>query len=455
MTFHEYPPPSHFSRYQISYEGYEITWECSSDGDDYHYTVEATGNVYPTQKCIEKYQKLCGKNYRPQITPGEPGCLEKGHKAGIAPLWMDLGRTRVVDKPWAKDGLTAEEFKVAESLDSIYRHDESAALHIVDMPFLATLDALDLIAIESLSWLGKDFLQQVISHPSLRGGITDDWTDTIATFKSVVLRTSERGESYPRELIDTLLDPEQTSVVRRSITLPIAGEVTLSVVWPNPGDGAAPRRAMDILELSTRRLEGFMGVAFPQKSSILLVADATPHGGEYTGDGIFITIYGEDREVIAHENAHNYWTSWPTSDWQTWIIEGAATFLQALAHIDPPDTTRQDDCGPVGGSLIQDIADWVRIEKSLTQADARSVGCNYLLGARIFHDLYESLGDEAFRQGFRRLYLNGQDEFADLTCVGIDRGLCQIKAAFVSSASPREAAIAEKVINRNYHGSSQ
>ena len=73
----------------------------------------------------------------------------------------------------------------------------------------------------------------------------------------------------------------------------------------------------------------------------------------------------------------------------------------------------------------------------------------------MFLDLYRSLGDQVFRQAFRNMHLLSRDEDRTLKqkCTGVERGLCYITAAFVTGATPENATIAERIINRRYHGS--
>ena len=82
--------------------------------------------------------------------------------------------------------------------------------------------SLDSAVLESLEKLwalrsGEDYLGQVLSHPSLRDGIMDDRTNVVAVLDKVVERRPE--------LLDVLLDPGQTIVKERSITLLLAGGV--------------------------------------------------------------------------------------------------------------------------------------------------------------------------------------------------------------------------------------
>ena len=78
----------------------------------------------------------------------------------------------------------------------------------------------------------------------------------------------------------------------------------------------------------------------------------------------------------------------------------------------------------------------------------------------MFLDLYQNLGDEAFRQGFRDLhsmtFVHSYEDFDfdSLLYTGPHAGLSYIKAAFVTGATPENAAIAEEIINRRYYGTS-
>ena len=119
-------------------------------------------------------------------------------------------------------------FMASTSLDDTVRSaNEATALQILDMPFLEDVTTLDALATGALGVLmfadDEGVLQRVMSHPEFRGGITDEWTDLVA----VTSFADERPG-----LLNALLDPERSPVERRVITLPLAGEVTLSVVEP-------------------------------------------------------------------------------------------------------------------------------------------------------------------------------------------------------------------------------
>ena len=84
-------------------------------------------------------------------------------------------------RSWTQDGLSADEMTVVRQLTSMSgksygRSAEAAALGIIDMPFLETIDGLDAAAMRSLTALALGWdqgrLQQVLSHPTLSNGIT-------------------------------------------------------------------------------------------------------------------------------------------------------------------------------------------------------------------------------------------------------------------------------------------
>ena len=61
----------------------------------------------------------------------------------------------------------------------------------------------------------------------------------------------------------------------------------------------------------------------------------------------------------------------------------------------------------------------------------------------MFLELYDGLGDAAFRHGLRNLYLTSAEDstkwYGQGTCRGIDVGLCHLTAAFSDRHSSRTA----------------
>ncbi len=359
----------------------------------------------------------------------------------------------LLSKPWVQDSLTPDETQAVGRLEAIggqsYRYsDEAAALRIAGMPFMEEIDSLDVAALESLRQLvwvweaDRGYLQQVLSQPSLRNGITDEQTNVVAVLAMVV-------EQRP-DLLATLFDPEQTIVSERSINLPLGGDLSLSVIWPGSGGSDAQASgSMDLLEHAVRTNEEFTGVPYPKAHVILLVADVTEHGGG-GGPSSIVTVdppYHDSGWIIAHEVAHTYWASPPT-----WVAEGGASFMDKIserARTGAPLPQPSDSC-----SLANNILELVSLPRERREEIYLSA-CNYILGQGLFLDLYNNLGDETFRQKFGELYISMRDDALAGICTSPGRGVCYVKAAFVEGLPPDKAAIAEGIINRRYYGTSQ
>ena len=371
----------------------------------------------------------------------------------------------LVARTWVQDGLTPDEKEVVDLLSTMAstpaagtgRADAATPLQILDMSFLEEIEPLDVAALSALSAImlssGKDALQLVLSHPELRGGITNDWTDFVAV--------TSLAARYPG-LLEIVLDPERTWVDKQVVELLLAGKVGLTVVESRVTDEQyfaldveALLEPMDLLEHALRTYEEFMGVAFPKSDLVLLVADLEGFGGGEYAHGVIGSRWRSSAAVIAHETAHLWnvtptWLAQPT----TWISEGAAEFLTAIserARRGTPLPGPEDSC-----SLANNIAELVRVE-----ADPDVIfnsACNHTLGRGMFLELYDGLGDAAFRQGLRNLYLMSTEDVAawygQSTCGGIDAGLCHLSAAFSTGMTPEQRAIADEIITRRYFGAS-
>ena len=343
-------------------------------------------------------------------------------------------------RAWVQDGLSPNEADVMDNIigisgNSMATRDEAVGLSIVDMPFLETIDGVDAAAVESLhrmnSYQDRDYLRQVLSYPMFSGGITNDQAIIVAAMYYVV---GDRPE-----LLDTLADPLQTTVLKRVVLLPHTGEVTLSVIHIGPAD----IRTMDLLENQVRTQERFMGAPLGNNHIGLLVADATGNAGGGGRSGIITVDPGkhQDSRLIAHELAHVYWSFFPP-----WISEGAADFMSTIS------ADAQFSSGEC--SLASNLSEWDRLipENEISENIIYWSGCAYTLGRGLFIDLYDNLGDEAFRQGFRKLYITMRDEVYDEKCLGVERGICFVSEAFVVNASTESAAIAEPIIDLWYYG---
>ena len=319
---------------------------------------------------------------------------------------------------------------------------EALALSLLDMPFLESIEVLDARATQSLEsllpWEDHRHVHTILSHPALQDGISDDLAPIIAIMGGM-------REVLP-EYLDILLDPAQTSPQKRTVLLPLAG--TVDLVGIVPGKTASHpdvSRTMDILEHSIRVQEEFMGAAYPDPQMLIYIFDRGYGGGDYVRSSINSSFISES--IIAHEAGHAY--TWSPA---VWINEGGADFLDSITQrtlSNRPLPEPVESCGTL--NTIAEI-----IERG--QNDQEIFLCNYSLGEALFLDLYQRLGDEAFREGYRNLYLltftgRYEDEDRDSSLyTGPHAGLSYVRAAFVDSLAPDKAAIAAEVINHHYHG---
>ena len=300
------------------------------------------------------------------------------------------------------------------------------------MPFVETIEPPDISAKASLSRLAaseRNIFDRVMSHAALRDGISDDLAPIVATLRGVA-RTNVG-------LIDILLDPDRVSLERRTVTLPLAGDVVLAIIRTAPGAA----RSMDLLEHAVREVERFMGASLPTNYVGLLYEDAVHGSFAGTNFGTHIAIlpkYDIDDgsheaasagSTVAHEVAHYYWSG--NADW---VDEGAADLMASI--VDGARTGRPAEVTNAPCAYAPNIADLEGLGVSLDDVE---FWCNYSLGERLFGDLYRTLGHESFRQGFRALYLASEMNDDDPgTSVGIEH----VRQAFRSDDGAERAVIA-------------
>ena len=336
---------------------------------------------------------------------------------------------------WILDGVEARDIATIKQLSYLANRQPAAALRVVQMPFLKSVEPADTSAIESLWQLAafdSEIFRGAISHPTLGSGITDELAPLVATLEGV-------AKTNPG-LIGTLLEPGLVSLEQRTITLPLSGDVTLVIMRTSPGAA----RSMHLLEDAVRGAEEFMGVPLPTNYVGLLFEHAVYGSFAGTNFGTHIAILpkydvddgGREAEFasqsIAHEVAHYYWNG--NADW---IDEGAAELMAAVSE--SRRTGRPVGVTNYPCAYADNIAGLVGLEAGRGAAEFR---CNYSLGERLFVDLYETLGDEEFREGFRNLYLASEVEDDADNRRGTSVDIVHITEAFGSTGDGAETVIA-------------
>ena len=362
------------------------------------------------------------------IDPDESWTL--GSLSDIA-LDSPLTAGRIASYPWFADGLHSDEVTVVTALGSI-SYETGSGTELVGMSFLDSIEPPDAFALMSLEFLAYEspaVLEKVLAHPSVADGITDDETAVIALLQDVQMTNPD--------MVDTLLEQSNVQVERRSVGLPLAGDVELTIVRLQPG----AVRSMDLLEESVRFTEEFMGEPFPSNFVLLFYADAVTPGYAGHNSGFNMTVHpdfdsDDDSDdahyapfILTHEVAHYYWHS----SSQLWLDEGAA---EVMSIVYEETTTGQEAQGAANTfpcAYAADLSGVERIEETLAG------DCSYSLGTRFFLDLYRTLGEEEFRRGFRDLYRMGVDitdpEDPDA------RGMDHVREAFGFSQNARDEII--------------
>ena len=216
----------------------------------------------------------------------------------------------LISRNWVQDGIDGAEAELITHFAYLVRTDSSTALRILRMPFLKTIEPPDASAMEALSMLAvsdTETFRDVLSHPALTDGISNDLAPIVATLHGV-------AGTNPA-LIEVLLDPNRVVLELRTITLPLSGEVVLIIIRTGPG----ATRSMDLLESAVRGAEEATDAPLPTNYVGLLFENAVIGSSAGTNFGTHIAIRPEfDDEDdtgkavyaglgIAHEVAHYYW----------------------------------------------------------------------------------------------------------------------------------------------------
>ena len=335
---------------------------------------------------------------------------------------------KLAELPWVRDGMDAEEEKILDNLLQILVSNSTPELltldqadgpaaptdSILNMPFIQSIGRGDAQAIESLKNIANDDtaeLKTILDHQTFSAGITDEWTPIIAALWGV-----QRNNP---SLIPILLDPMETSIESRTITLPLTGMVDLHLI--RMGTDGNPE-TMDTLEEAVKNAEFFMHLPLPVRMVSVLFADSiTP---SYIGNnfGTSIAVKPEHErdgenlpQTFAHEVAHYYW-----SGNQNWIDEGMSNVIETYHKWLTTGVTMTPNEYP-----CPHAANIRLLERMNPSTHEAAFNCNYSLGERLFLDLWDKMGDVPFREAAQRLYQMRSDENRT--------GISNVKSAFNDS----------------------
>ena len=348
----------------------------------------------------------------------------------------------LLSKQWILDGIDPLEADIVVRLRSLsYRTwqepnrplsiESQKVLRIFSMPFLETVEAHDLHAIQALAWLAYDDLdhfEQVLLHDSLEEGITDKLAPIIATLRGVALKDPS--------FIDVLLGSGVT-LQKSTVSTMMSERVDVTIVRV----GSQRSTSLTTLSQTIQEIEEYVGTALPTKHIILLYdpsySDEWAAGNYYTTHIAARPKYdkgdsGFNPELIAHEVAHYYFHSG-----NAWVYEGLADTLRILI---PRERTRSRSVVTAQNSRQECTLKNIKSleAQEVDYDDTDEFYCNYYLGEKLFVDIYNALGEIEFRRALRTLYQLSRQEDLDIS---------HIREVF--GTSPR----IERIINRHYDGS--
>ena len=332
---------------------------------------------------------------------------------------------------WLRDGITQTEHDLLLWLSYLEHRSVEAAVEVVDMPFLSSIELDDVLALRSLHRLAYSRdgrLDAVLTHPNVRDGITDDETTLVAATGAI------RGASEVRRILGR--GNARTEVVfEKTRHTP---NLKISIIRT----GTEPRQStIDDIKASVEFVEGFMNRPLPVSHVIVVVDDhAVTEGYGGTNYGFAFSVLSDDeqhetpydtfnfRSKIIHETAHFFWRGHAS-----WIDEGVANTFEYLYGVDvgvSPGLRESPHRGTCAAHDLQMLTEW----ESSPGPQARQ-GCSYFLGQSLFQELLDTMGREEFTQSLRDLYgLALTTKEADET-----PGITDVREAFAS-----QAAILEK-----------
>ena len=316
--------------------------------------------------------------------------------------------------PWVADGVDDVELQAMRNLRSIATRDVPLANTIVNMPFLSeSFEERDEHALSSILNLSDspEDLELLAGTSWFADGIDHQE----AALVTVLYRQSQVAPEEFRSLL------EFHEYQSKSISLPLAGDVQLTILRLFSESPLKAQGQIARLENAVRNIEGFLGVPFPRQDIILLYAETgTQTTGVFVGSHMVVdrpvAILGDLRRVEAHEVAHYYWG---TTVVPLWFREGGSDFLASYVIEQVYGDSLRSRFNDVGGrntgycnsvrmGTIQKLLDNLAAIGYEEQSGRPYFTCYYVLGESLFLELYDNMSPAAFRDVWKEIYLAGE-----------------------------------------------
>ena len=300
----------------------------------------------------------------------------------------------VLPLPWVQDAISGTEYDVLYWLRFL---DDDVVAAMIAMPFLASHEATDALAVEGIRRLRGSVLDALVDSPLFQDGIDDSETTLIAAV----------GTFYQdADAVRRVLTPGNAAVEAVSLGTELTPALAVSIV--RTGSQSRPG-TVEALRDAVAFVESIMGLPLPVEHVIVVFDEAAVPEGYRGANYGFAFSYSPEYETrqgtyewrilqagFIHELAHYYW-----SGDQAWMAEGVANVFSYM---------RGRDSGLSRGQLkarrksceahdLQMLEMW---DPSSSTRDAYY--CNYYLGERLYLELLGALGRSQFGDKLRELY---------------------------------------------------
>ena len=345
----------------------------------------------------------------------------------------------LLQKPWVLDhDMTAAETNVVYGIRWTARRDEAAALAILDMPFLETLefdDSLAVLALYRLARYADDGRFKILmEHPTLEGGITDDLTTLVAAI----------GTIREADEVERMLNPGYSSIEVYTGQTELTPKFKISIVRTH--SESRPETMPELVRIA-ELLESTMQVPLPKPHMIFVISDwATSMSSRGISQGRrydfayglrgdredtqrFASEYATDRpmlpSVMIHELGHDYFGN----ELKSWLNHTPVKTFEYVYRLDGRDPSDVPEA--VLNTIHQRSGCEARNIQHLEEmnppsSDRTNSLCHHYLGYWMGRELLEAVGQEEYFARMRRLYHRKEELVAE----GVDPGITEIRGLF-------------------------
>ena len=318
---------------------------------------------------------------------------------------------------WVRDGISETEGDAIRWLQSLNYNDQEAASAVIAMPFLATLEYDDVLAIRGMGRLAYNSQLSAVTETSAwQEGLTDAHT----------ILVSAAATLNDRQEISRIMNPGYAAVETAYRPTELTPALKISIV--RAGTESRPA-TIGHVEDAVKFAERTMQLPLPVSHVILVLNDnavTTDFAGTNHGHAISYkpeyeagqTPYDELHFLrgIIHEVAHYFWRGN-----EDWIDEGLANtfeYLHQRGKVSPGLLEPQrEDCE------TSDLQTLVSLNPD--KSDKQFL-CNYYLGEMLFRELLESMGQEPFIEKLRELYRLSKE----IQDTDYDPGITEVRQVF-------------------------